>query len=149
MALNTTGTILTIKDAGNDLLPLYSAVGLRQTVDYIDGSLLQARTVNGELVNLSLARFRKLRTVISAKHIRPPSIDLIYPGRIVTVECATIFSYATSGGTPGRSVVSGSTFTEGNFTFYRPSITCMIGKPSVAFDEWEADHEWSIPMEEV
>lgn len=147
MALNTTGTILTITDSVS-LLPLYSARGLRQRMEYIDGAMAQERTVNAELVDLSLSRFRLLRSVISATDVRPPSIDLCYPGRIVTVECACVFSYPTIGGTPGRPVVSGSSFTEGDFTFYRPTVTFMLGKPSNDFEEWEAGNSWSLPMEE-
>lgn len=147
MALNTTGTILTITDTIS-LLPLYSARGLTQTMEYIDGAMAQERTVNGELVSLALSRFRKLRSVISANDVRPPSIDACYPGRIVTVECACVFSYATIGGSAGRTPVSGSTFTEGAFTFYRPTVTFMLGKPSNRFEEWEAGNAWSLEMTE-
>jgi hypothetical protein len=147
MALNTTGTILTITD-GVSLLPLYSARELTQSMEYIDGAMVQDRTINAELVDLSLSRFRKLRSVISATDVRPPSIDLCYPGRIVTVECACVFSYPTIGGSPGRTPVSGSQFIEGSFTFYRPTVTFMLGKPSNRFEEWEAGNAWSLAMEE-
>jgi hypothetical protein len=36
--------------------------------------------------------------------------------------------------------VSGSQFTEGDFTFYRPTFTFMIGKMTGRFDEWEAGY---------
>ena len=147
MALDTTGTILTIRDV-TSLLPLYSARGLRHSMDYIDGAMSQARTINAELVNLALERFRLLRLTISANDVRPPSMDAVYPGRIVTVECANVFNYPTVGGSPGRPVVSGSVFVEGDFTFYRPQITCMLGKPSSNFEEWEAGYAWSLSMEE-
>jgi hypothetical protein len=82
MALDTTGTILTIRTptGGLSLLPLYSARGLTQTLEPIDGATVQERTVNGELVDLSVPRFRKLRSVISARDVRPPSRDDIWPG---------------------------------------------------------------------
>lgn len=152
MALNTTGTILTIRAADTaslSLLPLYSARGLSHAMDYIDGAMNQEYTVNAELVDLSLSRFRKLQLVISATDVRPPSLDACYPGRIVVVECANVFSYATIGGTPGRTPVSGSEFIEGDFTFYRPTITVMLGKPSSRFEEWEAGNAWSLPMRET
>jgi hypothetical protein len=148
MALDTTGTILTISD-GATLLPLYSARGLTQTLAPIDGSLFQARTVNAEMVDLSVSRFRKFKSVISATDVRPPTRDDVWPGKIVTVECAYILSYATSGGTPSRTAVGGSTVVEGAFTFYRPSITFMIGRTSGSFEEWEAGYSWRIEMEEV
>lgn len=151
MALDTTGTILSILDVSTDglaLLPLYSARGLSQSLELIDGATIQEETINGELVDLSVPRFRKLRSVISANDVRPPSIDVIYPGLKVILECAFVLSYATSGGTPSRSVVAGSQFTEGNFTFYRPSILMMVGKMTGRLAEWEADYDWSIEFRE-
>jgi hypothetical protein len=38
---------------------------------------------------------------------------------------------------------------EGNFTFYRPIIHFMLGKPTGSFEEWQAGYQWSIPMQEV
>lgn len=152
MALDTTGTILTIRNASSDglsLLPFYSARGLTQKLEYIDGALAQERTVNGELVDLSLDRFRKLRTVISATDVRPPSIINCRPGLLVVIECCHLDSYPTIGGTPARTPVSGSQFTEGDFTFYRPTLTCMLGKPSGSFEEWEAGNAWALPAEEL
>lgn len=152
MALDTTGTILTIRDASSaatSLLPLYSARGLSQAMEYVDGALAQDVTVNGELVDLSIDRFRRLRTVISARDVRPPDIFLARPGRIVVVECCYIASYPTIGGVAGRTPVSGSQFIEGDLTFYQPTLTCMIGKPTGRFEEWEAGYDWALPMEEV
>lgn len=148
MALDTTGTVLTIMD-GVSLLPLYSARGLSQTLTYFDGAEVQEYTVNAELVNLGLDRFRKMVSVISATDVRPPSLDLVWPGRVVTVGCAHVFNYPTVGGSPGRTPVAGSSFVEGDFTFYRPQITFMLGKPNGRFEEWEAGYSWSIPMRET
>lgn len=152
MALNTTGTILTIRDTTTgavSLLPLYSARGLSQTLDPIDATVSQERTVNAELVDLSLVRFRKYRSVISANDVRPPSRDDIWPGMTVTVECACVRSYPTIGGSPARTPVTGSQFVEGDFTFYRPTFTFMIGKMTGRFEEWEAGNDWSIELSEV
>jgi hypothetical protein len=152
MPLDTTGTILTIADIttdGTSLLPFYSARGLSQTLEPIDGAMFQERTVNAELVDLSLARFRKVRSVLSATDVRPPSRDDVWPGRKVLVGCAYILSYPTIGGAPSRTPVAGSQFVEGDFTFYRPQIIFMLGKPTGRFEEWEAGYSWSIPMEEV
>lgn len=152
MALDTTGSLLTLVNASTDrtsLLPLYSARGLTQTWQAIDSAMVQARTVNAELVNLAVPRFRKLRTVISATNVRPPSRDDIWPGLVVEVGCVFVLNYPTVGGVPSRAAVAGSQFIEGDFTFYRPLLTCMIGKPTGSFEEWEAGYSWSIPMEEV
>jgi len=146
--LSTVGTILTISD-GKDLLPFYSARGMTQTMTPIDAAQSQRRTVNGELVDLSLSRMRKYASVISANDVRPPSRDDVWPGKTVYVGCAYLLSYPTVGGSPSRDVVSGSTVVSGAFTFYRPVIHFMIGKSSGSFEEWQAGYGWSIPMQEV
>lgn len=152
MSLTTTGTILTLANASTDgtpLLPFYSARGLTQTLAYIDGALVQHDTVNGETVDLSLARFRKLRSVISARDTRPPSRDDVFPGLKVVLGCAYTSFYPTIGGSPARPVVAGSQFTEGDFTFYRPLLTMMVGKMDGSFEEWEAGYAWSIELKEI
>jgi len=141
-------TITTVSDGGI-VLPLYSARGITQTLETIDGAMFQARTVNAELVDLAVPRFRKFKSVISANDQRPPSRDDIWPGRVVAVGCAYLLSYPTIGGTPSRAVLTGSDFVEGNFTFYQPLITFMIGKATGSFDEWQSGYQWSIPLEEV
>lgn len=146
--LKTTGTILTISD-GQDVLPFYSARGMSQTLDPIGAAKSQRRTVNFELVNLALIRSQKYKSVISAKDVRPPSRDDVWPGKIVTVGCAFLASYPT-GGSPARGVVSGSQRDDGHgFTFYQPIITFMIGDIPRSFDEWNAEYAWSLEMEEV
>ena len=148
MSLDTTGTILTISD-GAEVMPFYSARGLKQTLDPIDQSNVQRTTVNAQRVNLALPRFKKYQSIISASDVRPPLREDVWPGKIVTVGCAYVLFYATSGGSPARTPVTGSQFTEGSFTFYRPSIVFMIGKPQGAFEEWEAGLSWSVPMVEA
>jgi hypothetical protein len=146
--LETIGTILTMSD-GADVMPFYSARGMKQTLDPIGQSNVQRTTVNAQRVNLALSKFKKYSSIISASDVRPPLREDVWPGRIVTVSCAYLLFYATSGGSPARTPVSGSQFTEGNFTFYRPQIDFMIGQRSGAFDEWEAGLSWSVPMVEV
>jgi hypothetical protein len=146
--LQTIGTILTMSD-GADVMPFYSARGMKQTLDPIGASNVQRTTVNAQRVNLALSKFKKYQSVISASDVRPPMREDIWPGRIVTVGCAYLLFYATSGGSAARTPVSGSQFIEGNFTFYRPTINFMIGAPQGNFEEWEAGMSWSIPMVEV
>lgn len=151
MPIDTTRTLVNIYNADTDgtpLLPLYSGLGLTQTLEHIDGALIQERTINGELIDLSVSQFRKLKSTISATDVRPPSRDDVYPGLVVVVECAYTLSYP-AGGAPSRDVVSGSQVTEGDFTFYRPSILMMVGRMSGRFDEWEAGYSWSIELSEI
>lgn len=147
--LKTIGTVLTMSD-GKNVLPFFSSRGMTQTWSAIGAAKVQRRTVNFELVNLALSRSQKYASVISAKDVRPPSRDDVWPGKVVVVGCAFLLSYPTSGGSPSRTVVSGSQIDDGHgFTFYRPLMTFMIGEPQGSFDEWQAGYTWSIPMEEV
>jgi hypothetical protein len=148
--LDTKGSILAIADAGdNDLLPFYSARELTQTMTPIGASKSQRRTINGQLVDLSQPKFRKYASQISARTVRPPAIDKVFPGAQLVIDCAYLLSYATAGGSPSRTVVSGSSFTENGWTFYRPQIVFLVTGLSVGFAEWEADNDWSISLEEV
>lgn len=150
MSLDTTGTILTMSIvSGGDILPFYSARGIIQTMKPIGASNSQRETVNFERVDLSLSKSRKYASRVSARTIRPPAIDNVFPGTKLLVGCAYLLSYATVGGTPSRTAVSGSTFTENGWTFYRPQITFMVTDLSEGFAEWEADNDWFIDMTEV
>jgi hypothetical protein len=152
MALDTTGTILQLYNASTDavsLLPLYSSRGITQTLAYIDGALNQGETVNAETVDLSVARFRKLRSVVSARDVRPPGRDDVFPGLKVICESAYTLFYPTIGGSPARTPVAGSQFIEGDFTFYRPKMTMMVGRMDGSFEEWEAGYAWSIELKEI
>lgn len=149
--LKTVGTILTMTDVtlGKDVLPFYSSRDIEQTLDPIDAAFSQRRTVNIELVDLSISRAQKYASVLSSTDRRPPSRDDVWPGRKVLVACAYLLSYPTIGGTNHRDILSGSTFVEGDFTFYRPLITFMLGKPTGRFKEWQAGYTWSLPLQEV
>ncbi len=147
--LKTVGTIMTMSD-GHDVLPFYSARGIIHAIGSIGAAKVQRRTVNMELVNLALTRAQKYTLTISARDIRPPSRDDVWPGKEVLVGCGFWLSYRTSGGAPAREVVSGSQFADGHgFTFYRPLIDFMIGALPRSYEEWNATNDWHMDMEEV
>jgi hypothetical protein len=147
--LKTVGTVMTLSD-GHDVLPFYSARGIIHNIGSIGAAKVQRRTVNFQLINLALTRSQKYTLTISAKDIRPPARDNVWPGKTVTVACGFYLSYATSGGSPSRSPVSGSQFDDGHgFTFYRPYLDMMIGELPRSYEEWNATNDWHINMEEV
>lgn len=123
--------------------------GATQTLDPIDQSVQLRRTINGTLVDLSDSTFRKYRSTISGNDQLPPAFDGIWPGQQVLVECIAELSYKTSGGTPSRDVVSGSSRTDGNFTFYRPELTMRVVSFTQDTDEYGASVSWSLELEEV
>jgi hypothetical protein len=67
----------------------------------------------------------------------------------VTVGCISELSYLTAGGSPARTPVTGSSRTEGAYTFYRPSLTMRVVTFSQDTDEYGAETSWSLELEEV
>ncbi len=145
MPIDTTGTLLEISSMG---VPLYSARGLSQTLKMIDALVAPRRTINGQLINVSFVQFRKYASKITCKDQRAPGIDGFWKGMLVTVSCVQELAYV-AGGTAQRIAVDGSERTEGNFTFYRPLLDMMITDISTQDDEWAADVQWELNLEEV
>lgn len=142
-------TILSISSFGN---MLYQARGLSQTLEVISASVQLERTINGSLVDLSAAQFRKYASKITCpSDVNAPPIDGVFPGMQVTVECAVGLAFLTSGGNGPhhRTPVSGSQYTEGAYTFYRPELTMLVRNVETHFDEWKNVIGWSLDLEEV
>jgi hypothetical protein len=139
-------TLLKIDALG---IPPYSARGLKQTLTPIQQASQLRRTVNGGLKDISFDGFKKYASTISGSDQMPPAVDGIWPGLQVTVECISELSYKTAGGSPDRTVVSGSSRVVGDFTFYRPSLTMRIASFNVDTDEWGAVVSWSMTLEEI
>lgn len=131
-------------------IPPYSARGLRQTLEPIGASAFLARTWNGVLIDLSNPNFQKYRTTISGEDQQPPAIDGIWPGLQVTIDCMNEIPYKTGKvGAPHKTVVAGSSRTEGLFTFYRPQLICRITNFVVDEAEWDASVSWTLEAEEI
>jgi hypothetical protein len=138
--------VLTLSGIG---VPPYSARGASQTLEPIQASQQLRRTVNGELIDISRPEFRKYRSTISCAEQQPPAVDGVWPGQVVTVGCISELSYLTAGGSPARTPVTGSSRTEGAYTFYRPSLTMRVVTFSQDTDEYGAETSWSLELEEV
>jgi hypothetical protein len=130
-------------------VPPYSARGASQSLEPIGQAQQLRRTINASLIDVSRPEFRKYRSTISCSDQQPPAVDGVWPGQIVTVDCIAELSYPTSGGNPARTVVPGSSRTEGDFTFYRPRLTMRVLNFSHETDEFGAVVSWSMQLEEV
>lgn len=142
-------TLLTISSFGN---LLYQARGLSQTLSVIGEAAQQERTINGTLVDISAAQFRKYASTInSPSDVNAPPLDGVFPGMTVTVQCAVGLAYLTSGGNgPNhRPEVSGSSYVDGAYTFYRPELVMMVKAVETQFDEWKNVVGWKLDLEEV
>lgn len=141
-------TILSISSFGN---MLFQARGLSQTLEVIAEASQTARTINGTLIDLSAPQFRKYASKITVpSEIYPTPIDGIFPGMTVTVACAVSLAFINgSAGFPKRPEVSGSSWSENGYTFYRPLLTMMIKNIETHFDEWKNVVGWSVDLEEI
>ncbi len=142
---NSNGTLLILTNMG---IPFYSARGLTQTLTPIKQSEVQEYTINGTLLDLSYAQFRKYSSVISCTDMNTMAPDGIWPGQQVIVSCVKELFYPV-GGTPQRTVVAGSSRTDNGFVFYRPVLTMMLGSWQDQIAEYSADCQWQIPFVEV
>lgn len=129
--------------------PVGSARGITQTLQPIDGMAKPRRTVNGELIDVSAAAFRKYKSTITFADQRPPALDGIWIGKTVTVDCINELWFPTSTAGAAKPVVAGSEHTEGSFTYYRPQLTMMVTDLRGTGDEWEATAGVEIDLEEV
>lgn len=141
--------------SGEGVAP-YSARGLQQTLEPIDAAGNPRRSINGDLVSLAEAQFRKYKSTISCADQLAPALDNVWQGMVLTVDCVAELAYKTSGGSPGRPVVdpdsseSGdSTRVEGDYTYYRPRLQMMVIKHTQQEDEWGRVVSWSLELEEV
>ena len=131
-------------------IPFYSARGLSQVLTPIQQAANAMRDINGTLIDLSDPDFRKYASHIECSDMVGPAVNAVWPGKILTVDCVVELAYLTSGGSPDRTVVSGSSRTHGNFTFYRPQLTMMVlAYETGTGDEWENTPSWSMDLEEV
>lgn len=146
----TDTTLLRLDPIG---VPPYSARKLNQTLEPIDGAAQLARTVNGELTDLSDGEtFRKYKSTISCTDQQMPALSGVWPGMILTVDCVAELSYLT-GGSPEREIAGTTadpaTDTQDGFVFYRPRLTMRVVGYSTNITEWDADIAWRLDLEEV
>lgn len=143
-------TVLSFAGIG---VPPYSARGLTQTLAPIDQAVNTRRAINGSLKDLAATQFRKYKSTIGSGPAltdqQPPAVSGVWPGQIIVVDCISELCYLTSGGAPERPVVAGSSYTDGDFTFYRPQITFRVLNFSLGKDEYQAENSWSMDLEEV
>ena len=127
-------------------LPPAAIRGVSQTLEPIGASAQMMRTVNGALVDVSAAAFRKYASTIRCTDQAPPALDGIWPGQLVTVDCVAELVHGL-GGTPERPVVSSRT--DGGFVFYRPRLAMRVISFETERDEWGAAVAWTLSLEEA
>ncbi len=127
----------------------YATRGITQSLEVIEAAKQMRRTVNGTLIDISHTQFQKYRSIINGNDQVPPAFDGIWPGLTITVQCIAELSYLTSGGSPAKSVVAGSSRVDGDYTFYRPELSMKVVSFNTSTDEWRAVVGWVLELEEV
>jgi hypothetical protein len=151
---NGTNLVLTpLSGFASMQLTPYAARGLTQTYEVISGSGQSSgawlrRDVNGVMRNLVDTRFRKYKSTITCRDGETPCLDDAWIGIACEVSCAFEFSYPT-GGTPARTVVSGSTRVQGGVTYYRPQLLMIVAGIKVSAAEYPATYDWQVDLEEI
>jgi hypothetical protein len=92
---------------------------------------------------------RKYKSTISCTDMDSPALDGIWAGMPLTVDCVPELGYLTAGGSPQRTVVSGSSRTSGAWTYYRPRLDMMVVNYTTGTDEYGAAVAWTLDLEEV
>lgn len=138
-------TLLVLSGIG---IPDYTARGLSESLTLIGGAANLRRTVNGALKDLSAEQFRKYRLEITCADQETPVVQNMWPGVQVVVDCVSELAYLTSGGSPERTVVPGSSRVNGDFTVYRPRLNMRVMDFNVQKDEWGAVTSWTLSLEE-
>lgn len=127
----------------------YSARGLNQTLEPIAAAENNWRTINGGYIDVSAPQFRKYHSVITCSDQNAPAFDGVWPGQLLTVDCAATLSYKTEGGSPAREVVPDSSYVEGDYTIYRPRLQMRVKSYNTQEDEWGATISWTLDLEEI
>lgn len=139
------GTVLTLVGMG---VVIWSARGCTQTYEMIPAAKVQRRSINGALHDLSYPQFWKYQTEITCRDMRAPSLDGIHPGSPLTVYWIAEL-IAPVGQAITRSIVPGSDYTENDFYHYRPILDMMVTGFKSGADEWRAEVNWSLSLEEI
>ena len=142
-------TLLVMNTIG---VPLYSARGLTQTLTPVsEAKPAPRRTINGELRWLGLNQMQKYDSTITCTDQQAPRFDGVWPGMAVLVNCVCELAYITSGGSPERTVVPGTTprHTPDGFTYYYPQIAFMVLDHNFSMDEYVHQYQWQLTLREI
>lgn len=129
-------------------VPPYASRQLTEQLEPIDSDDVN-RTINGELVDFGFEQFQKFKLTINGHDMRAPACNGVWKGKVVEVDCISQLAYDTLTGSPDRPVVPGSEIVEGGFTYYRPRLQMMVMDFSQNTDEWNAQCDWSMHLEEI
>lgn len=143
---NATHSLLVLYYMGQ---PLYSSRGLTQTYQPIAAANNVSRSINGNAMDLSYEQFHLYSSEITCTDFDSPSLDGVWPGMFISVDCTFELSYITALGSPQRNAVAESSVARGDFTHYRPHMEFVVVDFSVGHDEYQDSYNWRLSLEEA
>ncbi len=112
-------------------IPDYAIRGLTLDLQLVTANDGLRRSINGELLDLTAAQFRKYQATLSCEDQDVPTLTDIWQGQIVTVTCI-----------PGVGPVndaSGGTLT----------LSMMVNSWTTSRAEWDSLTNWTIELLEI
>lgn len=129
--------------------PPFSIRNATQQLDPIGQASVLRRDCNGKLVDLTPPQFKKYKTIVDCEDMSSPALNGIAVGKEIIVDCAVYLSYLTATESPEREVVPGSSYVEGDRTFFRPRLYMTITNHTVSTREFQASVNWHLEAEET
>ena len=135
-----------------DGMPPTSARGITESLA-INNPQFDKYTLTISCADMNAPAFDALRPGVWRRTVNGGLVDLSGNGSIVTVDCVSELAYKTTGGSPApspqRTPVTGSSRTNGLFTFYRPQLVVGVISKSMETDEYGAVCSWQAEFEEI
>lgn len=132
-------------------MPPTAVRGITETLEPIDNPQFDKYRLTISCNDKNAPAFDKLRVGNWRRTVNGGLIDLSGNGSIITVGCMSELAYLTAGSPSGpeRTAVSGSSRTDGAYTFYRPELIMGVISKSQDTDEYNAVVQWQIELEEI
>lgn len=136
-----------------DGMPSTSVRGITETLEPIDNPQFDKYRLTISCSDMNAPAFDAVRVGSWKRTVNGGFVDLSGNGSVLTVDCLSELAYKTTGGSPApgpqRAVVSGSSRTSGDFTFYRPQLTIGVTAKTQETDEYGAVVQWQLEGEEI
>lgn len=141
-----------LRIAGDEFPPT-SVRGVTETLEPIDNPQFDKYRLTIQASDKNSPAFDALRVGSWRRTVNGGLVDLSGNGSVVSIDAISELAYRTGGSpaaTPQRTPVTGSSRTDGAFTYYRPHFPTMaVISKSMDTDEYGAIVSWQAEFEEI
>lgn len=123
----------------------YAMRGLKVQIDPLPQAGQIVRNCNGGPLDLTDPLFRKYRVTIRCTDQRAPPFGGLWPGQLVTLTSPIEMGQVSL--STDRSVTGSNS--EDGVTYFRPVLDCFVVAFTQTGDEYGAQHDWTLIVEEV